>query len=110
MVEPSSTVIETKDIPAAYCNQASVSMSLNDIRVFLSEAIPKTIDVGGPESGPKLQETLFRPVVSLILSPEFANKLAIALTGMVGKYQETFGALRADPPQDAILKSVEPKK
>ena len=73
--------LDTKDIPSVYCNQAAISMSFNDIRIFLVEAIPANVNLGQGSRKMKRRETLIKPSVSLIVSPEFARNLAESISG-----------------------------
>lgn len=89
---------ETKDVPSVYCNQANVSMSYNDVRVYISEIAPSEIVIG-PQQAPGLipREPNLSPRMCLVLSPEFARSLAKAIMIGTEKYEATFGPLRPEP-------------
>ncbi len=100
---------ETKGIPSVYCNHAGVTLSYNDIRVYLSEASPSEIAINPTGSDVLQQQPLLEPRFSLVLSPEFARSLSKALTTAVDQYEAVFGHLRPEPTQEQIKKAIEKK-
>lgn len=100
---------ETAGIPTVYCNQANLSLSYNDVRVYMAEVSPSEL-VANPTGGTFAQK---QPRVDtklcLVMSPEFARSLAVALTTGVQQYETTFGHLRPEPTQEQITKSLEKK-
>jgi Protein of unknown function (DUF3467) len=114
MADPSKAsivAIETKDIPSVYCNQATISMSLNDVRIFLVEALPQTVQlrIGGPreQSLATQAETIFKSQHSLVMSPEFAKTFVKALHDAVELYEKTFGAIRQEPSVEDFQKILQ---
>src|SRR5712692_10799306 len=91
----SSQQLPTEGIPSIYVNHASVSISYNDIRIYLSEVTPKVI---ASESSPGIPvEPLVNPKISVVFNPEFARAVAAALSAAVAEYERRFGTLRPDP-------------
>ena len=108
--ESTSISISTKEIPVVYANHASISMSFHDMRIFFAEALPQTVEVADIASATlKKREALYRPVVSLVLTPEFARNLMKSLTDSINKYEQAFGPLRPEPTAETIKKMFEPK-
>lgn len=110
MDEKPNTDLDTREIQAIYCNHASVSLSFNDLRIFLSEIIPQTVSVG-PQQGDfpfTIRQPYVRPHISVVITPEFARTLSNALNEGVSKYEKAFGPLRAEPSQEHVLRSFSP--
>jgi hypothetical protein len=105
-----NAAIETKGVPVVYCNQASLSMSFHDLRIYLAEAIPESLEVSGASGPLKQRQTVYKPSVSLVMTPEFAKTFATAIQNAIEKYVETFGALRVEPSQEQVLKTLSRSK
>jgi hypothetical protein len=95
--QKNTDIFETKGVPTIYCNQANVSLSYNDVRLYIGEVSPKELVVtqGGKEFAQK--EPLYEPRCCLVVSPEFARSLAKAITAATEKYEGLFGPLRPEP-------------
>jgi hypothetical protein len=100
---------ETKEVATVYCNQASFSLSYNDIRAYIVEISPSEVVVNPTKdelihAAPKID-----PKFSLLMSPEFARTFANALLNTIGKYESIFGKLRPEPTQETINSAITKK-
>jgi hypothetical protein len=101
---PQAPMIQTAEIASLYSNLASLSMSYNDIRVYLMEISPKEISpvsVAGRTVDANVQ-----PKLCLVLTPEFARSLRDALSSTIANYEKAFGPLRSAPGIGALLKAL----
>jgi hypothetical protein len=88
---------ETKEVPTVYCNQANVSLSFNDVRVYVAEVAPTEITVGPLTKDLVQKEPMYHPRVCLVFSPEFARSFAKAVMVGTERYEAMFGPLRPEP-------------
>jgi hypothetical protein len=86
-------------LPVFYANAAGISISLSEIRVYLADAAPVSVDFSpaSPERKPLAVATT--PFACLIFNPEFARSVRDSLAQAIEKYEEAFGKLRPAPPQ-----------
>ena len=96
---------ETKGIPMVYCNSASPSLSFNDIRVYLSEILPREMSATSSEKAQAV-ESVIEPRLCVVFSPEFAKSYAAALTLSVEKYENVFGPLRTTPTASQVKEKL----
>lgn len=89
--------IDTSDVASVYCNGASITMSLHDVRIYFAEMSPKEISFDPKKDRPKSTETIASSKVCIIISPEFARNLKDILSSTIIKYESQFGQLRANP-------------
>lgn len=102
-------IFETKDTITVYCNQALMSLSYNDIRVYLLELSPSEL-VLNPTSQQLIEKApRADSKFCLAVSPEFARSLAKSLLDTVAKYEAVFGALRPEPTKEQVSAAVELK-
>lgn len=103
MPEENKTTILTHGLPTFYANNAGLTIGYNDIRLYLAEAVPTTVDLGPSTPGFKQLAISTNPIACIILNPEFAKSLRDSLNEAVEKYQAAFGPLRPAPtlPLDA---------
>jgi hypothetical protein len=100
---------DTKGVPTVYCNQANLSLSYNDVRVYLAEVSPSELISNPTTATFTLKQPLLETKFCLVMSPEFARSLALAIATGVQQYETTFGPLRPEPTQEQIIKSLEKK-
>ena len=100
------SMVKTEGIPTMYVNLASLSMSYNDLRVYLMEASPKEVNVVSVGKGTKATEANVQPKLCLVLTPEFARALRDSLSSTIASYESAFGQLRNAPNNDALIKSL----
>jgi hypothetical protein len=104
------TTFETKGIPTAYCNQASVALSYNEIRIYLFETTPSELVVDQSSTELLQKKPHYESKISLVFSPEFGRALAKAIAGAVEQYEGAFGPLRPEPKLEQIKKAFAKKK
>jgi hypothetical protein len=107
--------VDTKDVPVLYFNAAATSMSFNDVRIYVSEVTPKTIDFpvskgvtseSRETEQAQSREPNFQPRICLVMSPEYAKNFAVILQNTIKAYEKSFGALRVEPTHESIMKSL----
>lgn len=97
--KPAKTIIfDTHDIPTIYVNQAQLTMSYHELRIYLSETGPKQIILGKSKMPTEAKIT---PKLSLVMTPEFGKALLDALNNTVGQYEAQFGQLRKKPTEES---------
>jgi len=95
--------IPTEGFPVVYANLASVSASLNDLRIYFADVQPKTVvTLPVPTTSPAAtaigpSEANIAPRICLVLTPEFAKSLHDALSSTLSLYEKQFGQLRHNP-------------
>jgi len=102
--------VDASEMQSVYCNQVSLSLSLNDIRIYLCEAAPKNVLAGQLAGTLKLAEPHIKTHFSMVVSPEFARGLAKAIKLAVDKYEQTYGPLRAEPSMEDLTRAIESQK
>jgi hypothetical protein len=103
---PPHSLIQTAGIPTLYANLASLSMSNNDVRIYLMEVSPKEVNVVPSATGPRATEATVQPKLCVVVTPEFAKALRDSLTSTITNYEQSFGQLRTAPAFDALLKTL----
>ena len=101
--ENSAIGFETHNVPTVYANHGIVTLSFNDIRVYLSEVAPAAVST--EKQNVTTSEALLSPKLSLLMNPEFARDLAAALQRSVQIYEGKFGALRPKPADKDLVKT-----
>lgn len=98
---------ETKGVQSVYSNHALVSLSYNDVRVYLGELSPSELILQPTQANYAEITPRYDPKFCLVLSPEFARQLANAISSSVDKYESVFGNLRTEPNQEQITKATQ---
>jgi hypothetical protein len=87
-------------VPNVYANNARVSVTYNDVKVYFADALALEpgqqllLSQGEAQSN---SAALLMERVCLILSPEFARSLQEVLGTAVEMYEQKFGKLRPKP-------------
>lgn len=89
--------VDTAGVPTLYVNQANVTLSFHDLRVYLSEVSPKSIETSQPKDTFTSRQPSISPKLCLVLNPEFARGLHEAIATSLAKYEALFGPLRPNP-------------
>jgi hypothetical protein len=87
-------------VPNVYANNARVSLTYNDVKVYFADAIahePGQQLLLGQGETQESTNALIMERVCLILSPEFARSLHEVLGTAVETYEQKFGKLRPKP-------------
>jgi Protein of unknown function (DUF3467) len=89
------TSAQTQGVQATYANVAGITISFHDVRIYLGEVAPSSVDFGVTQL--KNPPPTFNVVGCVVASPEFARNLRDALTTSIEKYESVFGPLRPNP-------------
>lgn len=111
-VKSSTINLETKDIPMVYSNQISMALSATDVRIVFAEILPQTLEIQlgpNPVGQAKQADPLVRPLAGIIMTPEFAKRVAKSIATLVDTYEKTFGQIRTEPSAEAIQKALNAK-
>src|SRR5580704_13215714 len=81
-------LVQTEGVPSLYSNLASLTVSFNDVRIYLCEVSPPEISVqpGSTQKSTRLPQVT--PRLCVVLTPEFAKSLSDALTTTIAQYEE----------------------
>jgi hypothetical protein len=102
--------IQTEGVPVYYSNVASVSVSFNDVRIYLGDLSPKEVTVKKVEQKPELKEGAVSPKLCLVCTPEFARNLRDAISISITQYEQFFGPLRPNPEEKQLRFLMENQK
>lgn len=108
-------MMQTEGIPSLYANLASVSISFNDLRVYLGEIAPKEVKTSSgtgdkAELKAELRPGVVSPRICIVCSPEFARSLRDALDNSLTQYEHFFGPLRPTPEEKQLKFLLEQPK
>jgi len=81
-------------------------LSLNDIRIYFNEILPKSL-AAVQTSSAKSQEATIKSHLCVVMSPEFAEALANSLNIAVTKYESLFGPLRSAGSQEEFDRKLD---
>jgi uncharacterized protein DUF3467 len=109
MDEDSKVSYDTANVPTVYCNIANVTVSFNDLRLYLAEMGPSAIAVNPDATIPSLDKSKasVSPKLSIVMNPEFAKSVADAILGAVAKYEEIFGPLRTPKTLEQVAAALQ---
>lgn len=109
---PQTITVGVAETPTVYCNQVACSISYSDIRLYVSEVVPESVDFG-PRRGFKTRPPHIRPQICVVLTPEFSRTVLNNLRECVERYEKAFGALRPEPTLEqaqSALNDLQSKK
>jgi len=98
---------DTTGVPTIYANNANVTISFSDLRLYLAEVAPKNIVLNPDPANPSPSDFVVSPKLSVVLTPEFAKSLGDAILTAVAKYEAIFGPLRPVKTQEQFLAAIQ---
>src|SRR5262249_10853414 len=98
----------TDTVPSVYANHVNPTISFSEIRIYLSEVLPREVEAIVPDKPSSIAPAI-QPKMCIVLTPEFAKNVAQTLSRSLEKYEELFGPLRPQPDQVELNKKLAPK-